>query len=211
MTLIAGVEAFRGGRAAILLDGGAFAASVFAASFAQLLGALENAEVVGVDIPVGLSEEGPRPADLAARCFVGPRRNSVFRTPPRPCLLAATYAEARTHLPSLSAQSFTLRNKILEVKRFLEKRIHTRSTPRSRSPPSPNITSGIQSEAGTATPNDCSCSPTQESPYRTNSSLAAQQPTTSSTPQPPPGQPPESRTTALQPCQPTHYDTPAVC
>lgn len=54
---------------------------------------------------------------------VGRRRGSVFPTPPRVALAAATYAEARTLFPSLSAQSFSLRTKILEVESCLEDRV----------------------------------------------------------------------------------------
>lgn len=55
--------------------------------------------------------------------FVGPRRGSVFPTPPRAALLAASYADARRVLPSLSAQSFALGRKILEVAGCLQERV----------------------------------------------------------------------------------------
>ena len=97
--------------------------SLFSTALVQLLGNLPNAEAVGVDIPIGLPEEGLRAADVAARKFVGPRRSSVFPTPPRAALTAATYAEARKVLTSLSAQSFALGKKILEVERCLEERV----------------------------------------------------------------------------------------
>ncbi len=82
-----------------------------------------DASVVGVDIPIGLPSEGARAADVAARVFVGPRRSSVFPTPPRAALVAPTYAEGRRVLPSLSAQSFALGKKILEVEACLEERV----------------------------------------------------------------------------------------
>jgi len=44
-------------------------------------------------------------------------------TPPREALLAPTYADARRLLPSLSAQSYALRRKILEVDAALTDRI----------------------------------------------------------------------------------------
>jgi predicted RNase H-like nuclease len=123
VTVVAGVDACRGGWIAIALDDGRFADSLFAFEFAQLLDSLASAAAVGVDIPIGLPDEGPRAADVAARAFVGPRRGSVFPTPPRAALLAATYAEAREVLPSLSAQSFALGKKILEVEGCLEERV----------------------------------------------------------------------------------------
>ena len=67
--------------------------------------------------------DGPRPADQAGRRFVGPRRGSVFPTAPRAALLAPSYAEARCIVPSLSAQSYALRRKILEVDAALEARV----------------------------------------------------------------------------------------
>ena len=123
MTTVAGVDACRGGWAAIVLEQGRFADSLFAPSFTHVLKALEDTAPIGVDIPIGLPDEGPRAADLAARAFVGPRRGSVFPTPPRAVLQAATYAEARKVLPSLSAQSFALGKKILEVEACLEERV----------------------------------------------------------------------------------------
>jgi predicted RNase H-like nuclease len=123
MPVVAGVDACRGGWVAIVLGAGQFADSLFAATFAQLLGRLEDARAVGVDIPIGLPSEGVREADVAARAFVGPRRSSVFPTPPRAALVAATYAEARGVLPSLSAQSFALGKKILEGEACLEERV----------------------------------------------------------------------------------------
>jgi predicted RNase H-like nuclease len=123
MTVVAGVDACRGGWVAIVIGAGQFANSRFAATFAQLLDGLEDARAVGVDIPIGLPSEGVRAADAAARAFVGPRRSSVFPTPPRAALVAATYADARQVLPSLSAQSFALGRKILEVEACLEERV----------------------------------------------------------------------------------------
>jgi predicted RNase H-like nuclease len=123
LMLVAGVDACRGGWIAVVLDADQFADSISAPTFVELLGRVQDAGVVGVDIPIGLPSEGARAADVAARGFIGPRRGSVFPTPPRAALAAATYAEARRVLPSLSAQSFALRKKILEVEACLEERV----------------------------------------------------------------------------------------
>lgn len=119
----AGVDACKGGWVAVVIDDRRFTDSLLAATFAQMLRALADATAVGVDIPIGLPSEGARPADLEARRFMGPRRSSVFPTPPRTALVAATYADAREVVPSLSAQSFALRAKILEVETCLEERV----------------------------------------------------------------------------------------
>jgi predicted RNase H-like nuclease len=93
-------------------------------SFAEV--AALDANVIAVDIPIGLPEDRVgRPADSAARAFVGARSSSVFPTPPRAALLAPDYARAReiaTKLTgkSLSAQSFALAKRILEVEPFAE-------------------------------------------------------------------------------------------
>lgn len=123
MTVVAGADACRGGWVAIVGVEGRFADSLFASTFAGLLEGLREASAIGVDIPIGLPSEGVRAADLAARTFVGPRRSSVFPTPPRAALVAASYAEARRIVPSLSAQSFALARKILEVETHLEERV----------------------------------------------------------------------------------------
>src|SRR5205814_787729 len=90
-------------------------------SFADAL--LVDAQVVAVDIPIGLPTSGPRPADLAARRFVGPRASSVFTTPQRAVLEAPSYAEARrvaTELTgkSIPAQTYALSRRILEVDEY---------------------------------------------------------------------------------------------
>jgi predicted RNase H-like nuclease len=123
MGLVVGVDACRQGWVAVLAEDGDFVASAIAPTFADLLASLPEAVAVGVDIPIGLPSEGPRAADVAARAFVGPRRSSVFPTPTHAALNAASYAEARIVSPSLSAQSFAMGKKILEVDAYLEERI----------------------------------------------------------------------------------------
>lgn len=81
-------------------------------------------DVVAIDIPIGLPVTGPRQADLLARQLVGARRSSVFTTPVRAALEAATHAEA-TALSveatgkGISQQAYALRVKILEVDAWL--------------------------------------------------------------------------------------------
>jgi predicted RNase H-like nuclease len=65
---------------------------------AQLLETSELArepwKVAAIDIPIGLPERGAREADLLARRFVGARRSSVFPSPIRAALGAASWREA---------------------------------------------------------------------------------------------------------------------
>jgi predicted RNase H-like nuclease len=105
----------------VVLEENCVVASFRCESFAEAL--LVDARVVAVDIPIGIPDEGARPADVAARRFVGPRAASVFTTPVRPVLEAPTYAQARalaTELTgkSISAQSYALRRRILEVDEY---------------------------------------------------------------------------------------------
>jgi predicted RNase H-like nuclease len=120
---VAGVDSWRGGWVSVVAEEGCFVDSLLARGFAVLLERLDGVVAVGVDIPIGLPSDGPREADLEARAFVGPRRASVFPTPPRAALAAATYAEARRLVPSLSAQSFALGKRILEVESHLDERV----------------------------------------------------------------------------------------
>jgi predicted RNase H-like nuclease len=118
---VAGVDLAGGALAVVVLEDGRVVDAFRCETFAEAL--LVDAEVVAVDIPIGIPDEGVRPADEAARRFVGPRASSVFTTPVRRVLEAATYAEARrvaTELAgkSISAQSYALRRRILEVDEY---------------------------------------------------------------------------------------------
>ncbi|HEX6679095.1 MAG TPA: DUF429 domain-containing protein [Gaiellaceae bacterium] len=118
---VAGVDLAGGGWAVVVLEGDRLVDAFRCESFADAL--LVDAEFVGVDIPIGIPIEGTRPADAAARRFVGPRASSVFTTPIRPVLEASTYAEARliaTDLTgkSVSAQAYALARRILEVDEY---------------------------------------------------------------------------------------------
>jgi predicted RNase H-like nuclease len=115
---VAGVDMAGGGWAVVVLEGDKVVEAFRAEKFADAL--LVDAQVVAVDIPIGIPESGSRPADVAARRFVGSRGSSVFPTPIRPVLEAPTYAEARAVAveltgKSVSAQSYALRHRILEV------------------------------------------------------------------------------------------------
>src|ERR1700760_1414746 len=63
-------------------------------TFSDLTDALDAA-VIAIDIPIGLTNRGPRQWDLDARSHLGPKRGtSVFPAPIRSALAASTYAEA---------------------------------------------------------------------------------------------------------------------
>ncbi|MEM8923574.1 MAG: DUF429 domain-containing protein [Actinomycetota bacterium] len=79
---------------------------------------------LAVDMPIGLLEDRPRPADRAARAARGSRRSSVFPAPARVTLGATDYAEAcersrRVSGKALSKQTFHLLGPIGQLDRLL--------------------------------------------------------------------------------------------
>ena len=93
-------------------------------SLAGVLGGA-GASVVGIDMPLGLLESGWREADRAARGLLGPRRSSVFASPPRAVWAQASYQAASQRCreltgQGLSIQAWGLRAKLLEAGRYRE-------------------------------------------------------------------------------------------
>jgi len=121
MTQIAGVDGCPKGWIAIVLKDGHFARAEFASTFAELLSHLADAQVIAVDIPIGLPDGSePRAADIEARKLLGHLGPAVFATPPRVVLEAPSYAEANALSKErfgrgISCQSYALRKKIFEV------------------------------------------------------------------------------------------------
>ncbi|MDP9435511.1 MAG: DUF429 domain-containing protein [Actinomycetota bacterium] len=93
---VLGVDGCPGGWVGALLavqDDGARLLSWHSGAFAALLDV--PADVVAVDVPIGLPGGGERrEADLAARRALGAQRSSVFLTPPRAALGGADHASA---------------------------------------------------------------------------------------------------------------------
>jgi predicted RNase H-like nuclease len=123
MTVV-GIDGCRSGWIAVVIGhaGGVSAHHLYVID--DLVAVAPDAKVIGIDIPIGLPEAGRRQSDLAARDFLGRRRNSLFHTPVRAALEAATHAEAtaasrRVTGAGISQQSYALRRKIIEVERWL--------------------------------------------------------------------------------------------
>lgn len=117
---VVGVDGCKRGWIAAVLDGGQFVAARVLPRFGEVLAEFADAEVLAVDIPIGLPVQGVRVADIEARKFLGSRRSTVFITPPRGALAAETYEEALAITRDLagfglSAQAYGLARKILEV------------------------------------------------------------------------------------------------
>ena len=80
---------------------------------------------VAIDMPMGLPPSGPRTCDVELRRRLGPRRSSVFPTPPRGLLGSATYDEAQRRSRAidgkgLSKQAFNLLRRIAELDDAIE-------------------------------------------------------------------------------------------
>jgi predicted RNase H-like nuclease len=120
MTRVAGIDGYPKGWVAVVLEDGRFAAAAVGKGLGDLIGTLGDVTTIGLDIPIGLPERSLREADRHAKDFVGPRRNSVFMTPPRLVLEAPNPAEARRRCvaltgQSISSQALALRGRILEA------------------------------------------------------------------------------------------------
>jgi len=115
-----GVDGCRGGWLAAMSDG-----VDGAVSWRQLTSFRElyddgDADVIAIDIPIGLPDAGSRACDREARRLLGARRASVFAAPIRPVLGCATYAEARDVLArlggaSMSAQAYGIVRAVRDV------------------------------------------------------------------------------------------------
>lgn len=120
MTIAAGIDGYRKGWVAIVLIDGRFARAHAGPRLEDVVAMLDDADAIGVDIPIGLPERGRRAADIEARAFIGPRRNSVFFAVPRVVWAAASAEEARARSVaiagvSVSAQTLALGAKVLEA------------------------------------------------------------------------------------------------
>jgi predicted RNase H-like nuclease len=117
---VVGLDASGGQWLAVALDDLRVSDSRIGRSATELANAWPDANVIAIDIPIGLPAEPLRAADRAAREFVGARRSSVFATFPEEVLRSPSYEEARALCeskgwPKPSIQSYGMRHRILEV------------------------------------------------------------------------------------------------
>jgi predicted RNase H-like nuclease len=123
-----GVDGARGGWVAVEVVGSARSARVLRwhrlPAIADVLALA--ADVVGIDMPIGLPDRGRRPADLAAKSLLGVAHPRVFLTPPRGVLEASSYDEAAglhralTDGLGLSMQTWNIVARIREVDRVAD-------------------------------------------------------------------------------------------
>ena len=108
---VLGVDGWRGAWVAARLDGRSVTFSVLPDAASVL--AVPDVHVIGIDMPIGLSDDGARRCDVEARRRPPGAASSVFPAPVRPVLRTTTYDEARTTSlaasgRSLSVQTFAL-------------------------------------------------------------------------------------------------------
>jgi predicted RNase H-like nuclease len=118
-----GVDGCRGGWVLAMTDGArsTLKFAVVDALEPMIARAEHGRGVIAIDIPIGLSDAGPRDCDLETRRFLRPPRgSSVFPAPCRAALAATTYRQAcalsrRTLGVALSRQCFGILGKIRQV------------------------------------------------------------------------------------------------
>ena len=89
---VLGVDGWRGAWVGARLEGRSVTLEVLADVAAVL--AVTGVDVVGIDMPIGLSDDGSRRCDVEARRALGRAGSSVFPAPVRPVLAATSYADA---------------------------------------------------------------------------------------------------------------------
>lgn len=115
--IVAGVDGCRIGWVMVARDLTTGALSVHvAARWAALPMA---ARIVAIDMPIGLSEDGPRGCDSLARRLLPGRASSVFPPPARPMLAMADYKQAnawgKSHGRGLSKQAWNILPRIRDL------------------------------------------------------------------------------------------------
>jgi predicted RNase H-like nuclease len=89
---VLGVDGWRGRWVGALLDGRRVTLLLLPDAAAVL--AVPDADVIGIDMPIGLAEDGPRACDVAARRQLGRSGSSVFPAPVRAVLACDDYTGA---------------------------------------------------------------------------------------------------------------------
>jgi predicted RNase H-like nuclease len=128
MLNIAGTDGCRAGWLCLIqdLDTGRIGSKIFP-TFAELAETLA-VNRIAIDIPIGLSDSGPRSCDVEARRLLGPvRGSSVFPAPIRALLKAGDYPTTnalsqRVYQKGVSAQAHAIYAKVAEVDDVLRAR-----------------------------------------------------------------------------------------
>ena len=103
---VLGVDGWRGAWVGALLDGRSV--TLLALPDVAAVLAVPDVELVAIDMPIGLSDDGVRGCDVEARRRLLGAASSVFPAPVRPVLDATTYDEARTTSLAASGRSLSV-------------------------------------------------------------------------------------------------------
>ena len=133
MTILAGIDGCSFGWLCITkdLENGAINSMIFKSS-AELFAQTPTPTVFSIDIPIGLTDSGPRQCDIQARRLLGARRGtSVFPAPIRPVLNVGSREKADKIHRSIDGRgvnvfSWNLYPRILDVDAELQKKSHLR-------------------------------------------------------------------------------------
>ena len=129
MTTIVGADGCRSGWLCVFeeLPSRRIGSKIFT-EIGDLFAVAPDIELLAIDVPIGLTDAGPRACDVEARALLGPTRgSSVFAAPIRPALHAASYLEAcdasfKAQQKKLSKQSWAIYPKIRELDDLLRHR-----------------------------------------------------------------------------------------
>lgn len=129
MTTISGINGCRGGWFCIFeeLPSRKLASKIFP-TIDDLARHAEQIDIVAIDVPIGLTDSGPRACDVAARKMLGGKRaSSVFPAPVRPALSAETYEDAcarsfDAQKKKLPKQAWAIYPKIRQLDELLSRR-----------------------------------------------------------------------------------------
>ncbi len=129
--LVAGVDGCPAGWIAVLWDGADQLTSRLCKDFAAVMAL--PAEVIAVDMPIGLPETSGRPPEREVRMRLGDRQSSVFAVPSEKAIYCTDYREAcRVNLlhsnppRRVSKQCFHLFPKMREIDALIEPRHQSR-------------------------------------------------------------------------------------
>jgi predicted RNase H-like nuclease len=123
--LVAGIDGCPAGWIAVLWDGGDRLTSQLCEDFGAVMAL--PAEVIAVDMPIGLPETSGRPPEREVRSQLGDRQSSVFAVPATPAIYCEDYREAcRVNLlhsdppRKISKQCFHLFPKMREIDALID-------------------------------------------------------------------------------------------
>lgn len=114
---VLGVDGCRGGWVAVALEDGEFVGVHVVTTIDELVP--DPARVLGIDMPMGETTPGARASDVAARAFLGPRRSTIFPSPPF-AAAGRSYEDAKqiaiaTTGKGISKQAWNLYPKMLDA------------------------------------------------------------------------------------------------